>query len=322
MLHLAAPLRHHDDRAHAARQVDDLGKDDVAKGQTEEQPQRSEDVGQGQGHQHLEEHLPWRGAQSQRRLHIALLDAGDGARGVEDDEHDAGDEDEHDLLLLADAEPDEGERDERGDRDIAAEDRDRGDEGAELGPGAAQDAERDADERGQTKPLKHAPQRGQQVSHQRLVEPERGETAEDLRRRADDRARQNALLDRTARHRGPQKADEGEEGESGEQAEGARGRLTQLEEAAERLAGADLERGLVGDFWRRCRRLCSRRRLCRSLWLCLCRGWCRRGERLLPGRVLGGLDSCQGGRGLFFLPGLFFQIRSLWLWLAHEVRPI
>ena len=78
-----------------------------------------------------------------------FADLADRPGRVRDDERHAGDEDEHHLLQLADAEEREGQRDQGRDRNVAAEDRQRQEEGVDPGKAAAEHAQRHADERGQ-----------------------------------------------------------------------------------------------------------------------------------------------------------------------------
>ena len=64
-------------------------------------------------------------AQRLRRLDVAIGHAGDRRDRVRVDERHAGDEDEHHLLRLVDAEPQDGQRNQRGHRQVASEERER-----------------------------------------------------------------------------------------------------------------------------------------------------------------------------------------------------
>ena len=79
-----------------------------------------------------------RRAQRLRRLDVAIRHAGDRRHGVRVDERHAGDEDEHHLLRLVDAEPEDGQRDQRGDRQVAAEERQRRAGGLDHAPRAGE----------------------------------------------------------------------------------------------------------------------------------------------------------------------------------------
>ena len=82
-----------------------------------------------------------------RRLDVAIGHAGDRRDGVRVDERHAGDEDEHHLLRLVDAEPQDRQRNQRGDRQVAAEQRERRAGGLDDAPRSGEDAERHADQR-------------------------------------------------------------------------------------------------------------------------------------------------------------------------------
>ena len=144
----AAPLAGHQQVAEAVLRVDQLGQHDVAERQAEQVPQAVVDVGQRERDEHLAHDLQrrWRraSARSRRSGRARSTTARDRVR---EDERHAGDEDEHHLLRLVDAEPEDRQRDQRGDRQVAAEERERRAGRLEHAPGPGDDPERHADER-------------------------------------------------------------------------------------------------------------------------------------------------------------------------------
>ena len=150
----AAALAEVDDASQPAHvlRLDDLGQHDVAERQPEQQPQRVENARHGQRHQDLHDDLPAAGAQGVGGIHVAAADVRDGRGGVHDDERHAGDEDEHDLLELADAEQRKRQGDHGRHGDIAADDHQRREEGADAAETAAEHAQRNAHHGRQPKP--------------------------------------------------------------------------------------------------------------------------------------------------------------------------
>ena len=156
MLRQAAPLAGHQQVAEAVLGVDHLGEHDVAERQAEQEAQAVEDVGQRQRHQHLRHDLQRLAPERLRGLDVALGHAGDRRHGVGEDERHAGDEDEHHLLRLVDAEPEDGQRDQRRDRQVAPEQRERRAGRLEHPARAGEDAERHADQDGEAEADQHA----------------------------------------------------------------------------------------------------------------------------------------------------------------------
>ena len=104
--------------------------------------------GSASAHEHLRHDLQLRRAERLRRLDVAIRHAGNRRDRVRVDERHAGDEDEHHLLRLVDPEPQDRQRNQRRDRQVAAEQRER--RAAPLRTRASSPAtiaERHADER-------------------------------------------------------------------------------------------------------------------------------------------------------------------------------
>ncbi len=170
----AATLRVIDDGAEAAccaAQLDQLGEHDVAEGQAEEQTQRVEDVGKGQGREDLKDNLATAGAEGIGGVDIAAADVLNGIGGVADHKGRAGHEDEHRFLELADSEQRESERNQGRHGDIAAHDGQGGKEGAGPAETAAENADGHSHDRSQAKAQRDAAKAGQGIAGQGAVEP-------------------------------------------------------------------------------------------------------------------------------------------------------
>ena len=103
----ATPHGHVDDVAQSPRfipEADGLGQHDVAEGETEQQPKRVADSRQRERDQHLEDDLPAPGPEGVGGVDILFAHLPDGLGGVGENEGDAGQEDEHHLLKLPNAE--------------------------------------------------------------------------------------------------------------------------------------------------------------------------------------------------------------------------
>ena len=149
-----------------------FGQHDVTERQAEQQAQRIEQPWHGQRHEDFKNDLQARSAEREGGIDVAAADIGDRRGRIHHDERDDGDENEHHLLRLADSEQRERQRDQRRDRNVAAEHIDRGKEGIDPGKAAAEHAKRNRDGSGQQEAEHHAPQADEQVPGQRIAEPQ------------------------------------------------------------------------------------------------------------------------------------------------------
>ena len=128
------------------------------------------------------------GAERLRGFDVPIGHAGDRGDRVRIHERHARDEDEHHLLRLVDAEPEDRQRNQRRDRQIAAEERDRRAGRFDHAPRSGDDAERHADEHGQSEPDQHALQRrGDALQERAFVEQARKASDHFARARQDHR---------------------------------------------------------------------------------------------------------------------------------------
>src|SRR6185295_976659 len=103
-------------------------------------------------------------------------------------------EDEEDLLRLAEAEPDERQRDQRRDRDVAQEERHRLEERLDAAETAGEDPQRDADQGRQAEAQKDAPQAPAGAPAERGVEPQALDVPHDLARARQGERREDPIL--------------------------------------------------------------------------------------------------------------------------------
>ena len=145
--------------ADARGRADQLGHDHVGPGPAQHQAQRLGDARRGARDQHARDDAAAVGAQRVGGLDQVAPRAADGDRHHQHDLEERADEDHQQLLRLADAGPQDQQRNEGRGRQVAAE----GDEGLEEGLdrllGAHRDAQRHGDDGGQHEAAEHAPHR-------------------------------------------------------------------------------------------------------------------------------------------------------------------
>ena len=129
-------------------------------------------------------------------------------------------------------------RDQRGDRDVAAEDIDRSKEGIDPGKAAAEHAERNRDRSGQEEAQHHAPQADEQVASKRITEPEIGQllSAERLGWAGERVVADDSLFVRATGEKPPEAKNEGETKDAEQNTRPLRNRLTEGKEADSAVA--------------------------------------------------------------------------------------
>ena len=187
-------------------------------------PQAVVDVRQGERDEHLADDLRGPGAERLRRLDVAVRHVHDGGNRVRIHERHARDEDEHHLLGLVDPEPENGQRDQRGHRQIAAEQGERRAGGLDDAPGSCDDAERNTDERGETEPDEDAPKRrGNALKERAFAQQARKAPNHFGRTRQDDR-RHEPILRAGAERRDPPEQHDDSNGPGADETPGRPGR--------------------------------------------------------------------------------------------------
>ena len=204
-----APLAGAEQIAQAVLGVDQLGEHDVAEGHAEQRSKTLIYVGQRQRDQDLADDLPLGSAQSGGRFDVAVRHRGDRAHRVGINERNAGDEDEHHLLRFVDAEPQNRQRDQRGNRDISRKQRDRHGRRFQHAPGTSDDPQRHAHHDRQPESDENAPERRHDARGQGSFVPQCVEASGDLERRRQNHGRNQPLFRRgTARRQEPRGQDE------------------------------------------------------------------------------------------------------------------
>ena len=152
-------LRVGDHVADARRRADQLGDDHVGPRPAEHEAQRLRDLRRGARQQHAAHDARGVGAERVGRLDEVAPRRADDHRDHQHDLEEHADEDDEELLRLADAGPQDQERDERGRRQVARERHERLEERLDRLERAHRDAERHADDRGEHEAADHAPDR-------------------------------------------------------------------------------------------------------------------------------------------------------------------
>ena len=129
---VAGVARIDDQIAEARAQRDHLGRDHHQPGDAEADAHADDDLRQRRREHHLQEQLRARDAEVLRRAQVALLDGVHARGGLHDHREHRGDEDQEDRRGVADAEPEDGDRNpgDRRDRPQDLEQRVQRDEGA------------------------------------------------------------------------------------------------------------------------------------------------------------------------------------------------
>ncbi len=193
--------------ADAARRPDQLGDDHVGPCPAEHEPQRFRDHRRGARQQHAP-HDPARGgAERVRRLDEIAPRPADRHGDHQHDLEERADEDDQQLLRLADACPQDQQRDERRRRKVARE-RDEGlEERLDGLVRTHRDAERHADQRGEDEAAEHAPDRDADVLGEAELREERPALVQHRDRVGEERLRHEA----PERHRAPDEHEQHEE---------------------------------------------------------------------------------------------------------------
>jgi hypothetical protein len=134
------------------------------------------------------------GTKRLRRFHVAIRHARDGGDRLSEHERDTRDEDEHHFLRLVDAEPENGQRNQRGHWQIAAEQRERRGRGFHDAPRSRDDAERHADGDGEAESDQDALECGGDALKERAIVQEARKTFHHFRRARQNDRRDEAIL--------------------------------------------------------------------------------------------------------------------------------
>ncbi len=174
--------------ADARRRADQLGDDHVGPGPAEHEAQDLGDRRRTRRDQHARDDAPVLGTERVGSLHQVAPGAGDGHRHHQDELEHRADEDHEQLLRLADARPQDQQRNEGGGRQVARERHEGFEEGFDGPVRAHQDAERDGDERRQHEAPDHAPNRHADVVEEAVLDEELVALADHGERVGEERA--------------------------------------------------------------------------------------------------------------------------------------
>ena len=196
--------------ADAGRRADQLGDDHVGPRPAEHEPQRLGDRRRGGRQQHAPHDAAGVGAERVRRLDQVAPRRADRHRDHQHDLEERADEDDEQLLRLADAGPQDQQRDERGGRQVARERDERLEERLDRLVRAHRDAERHRDERRQHEAADDAPDRDADVPREAVAREQVPAFAQHRQRIGEERLRHEAA----ERDRRPDRDEQREEGDA------------------------------------------------------------------------------------------------------------
>src|SRR5690606_22628281 len=182
----------HDHVADAALGTDQLGDDDIGPGPAEHEAQDLGNLRRGAGQQHAQHDARAAGAQRLGGLHEVEPAAADGDGNHQDDLENRADDDDAELLRLADAGPEDEQRDEGGGGKVAREGYEGFEEGFDALEGAHQDAERHGEDRGDDEAADHAPDGEPDIDDEAVFGEQRDAGLQRLERIGEEQRRHDA----------------------------------------------------------------------------------------------------------------------------------